>query len=195
METLIKILTKRMVTILFVFFLLVIIVTGNTKSYNVVGNINKTKSLSAYHLVNKYDDLNPNLSFAKVSTLEEIKKLGATTPVEFKGQMTGYGPDCPGCGGRTGCSPYQDVRKNNIYFDDNTYGEVRIIATDKAIPCGSIIKVSNVSWTDEEFVAIALDRGGAIKGLITDLLFKDEKSAKFVGRQRDVNYKIIRWGW
>lgn len=195
MGKLTKLLSKRMMIVLFLFLLLTIIVTGNTKSYSVVANINRTKSLSAYHLVNKYDNMAPNLTFTKANNFAEVIQKGPLSPIIYQGTMTGYGPDCVGCGGRTGCSPYQDVRGGNIYFDDNNYGKIRIIATDKAIPCGSIFKISGLTFTNEEITAIALDRGGAIKNTLVDLLFADEEQAHIVGRQRTVTYKLIRWGW
>ncbi len=108
--------------------------------------------------------------------------------------MTGYSGYCTGCGGRTGCPPRQDVRNGNIYFQDQEYGKVNIVATDKKIPCGSIFEITN-STLGKKVVAIALDRGGAIKGTKLDFLVNSEEEAdRKIGKQK-VTYKIVRWGW
>lgn len=195
MNTLFKKLSKRMAFILFLLLLLTIVVINNESDYNVVANINRTKSLPLYHLVKKYDNLDTNLSVVNVESLEDIKKFGPLSPISYKGTMTGYGPDCVGCGGKTGCAPYQDVRDGNIHFNDQTYGKVRIIAVDRGIPCGSIFKITGLTFEKNTMTAIALDRGGAIKGKLSDLLFESEEVAKMVGRQQNVNYEVIRWGW
>ncbi len=49
----------------------------------------------------------------------------------FIGQLTGYGPDCTGCSGKT--SSGQIVTNGNIYYTDAYYGKVRILASDKKI--------------------------------------------------------------
>ena len=123
-----------------------------------------------------------------------IKKYGKDMPVKFDGTMTGYGPDCAGCGGHTGCPPSQKVTNGNIYFNDNEYGKVNILASDKGIPCGSIIKITNSSL-GAQVIGIVLDRGGAITGTKLDFLAKSEKEAsKKIGKQC-VTYEIVRWGW
>jgi len=109
--------------------------------------------------------------------------------------MTSYGPDCPGCGGHSACPPRQDFRNGNIYFNDSVYGQVRILATDSSIPCGTIIKVTNPSVSAEPFYAVALDRGGAIVGGKMDLLYETESAAAAAGTQYNVTYEINRWGW
>ena len=42
---------------------------------------------------------------------------------------------------------------------------------------------------------IVLDRGGAIVGLTMDLLYPSEKDTVIIGRQYDINFKIVRWGY
>ena len=46
----------------------------------------------------------------EAKTFAEVLKYGKSMPVIFSGIMTGYGPDCEGCGGKTGCSPRQNVK-------------------------------------------------------------------------------------
>ncbi|MDD3821631.1 MAG: 3D domain-containing protein [Bacilli bacterium] len=140
-------------------------------------------------------DLNKNRSKEiDYQTLTEIKRR---IPEVFVGNMTAYSPYCIGCSGKVGCYPYQDVRNDNIYFNDDEFGKVRIVAADGSIPCGSIIEISNfkqseVLPTDTPIKAIVLDRGGAVKGKTIDLLFNTHEETEIVGRQRDVVIKILR---
>ena len=102
---------------------------------------------------------------------------------------------CEGCGGRVGCYPNQDVRNGNIYYNDKSYGRIRILAADPSIPCGTIVKISNLTFSEEPIMGIVLDRGGLIKGNIMDFLVSPEEDMDIVGRQRGVNYEVLRWGW
>jgi 3D (Asp-Asp-Asp) domain-containing protein len=113
----------------------------------------------------------------------------------FTGYMTGYGPDCKGCTGLVYCKPYPDVRNGNIYYDDKDYGTIRIVAADKAFPCGTIVRITVSKLYKDPLIAIVLDRGGLIKGKKFDLLFKDEEATKPVGFQRNVKYEVLRYGW
>lgn len=111
----------------------------------------------------------------------------------FTGQLTGYGPDCVGCSGIT-ASGY-DVRNGNIYYNDKLYGKIRIVAADKGIPFGTIVRITVPKIYKDPIIAIVLDRGDVIKGNLMDLLFEDEASTRFVGRQRNVKYEILTKGW
>ncbi|MDD2469646.1 MAG: 3D domain-containing protein [Bacilli bacterium] len=111
----------------------------------------------------------------------------------FVGQLTGYGPDCVGCSGIT-ASGY-NVKTGNIYYYDKLYGKIRIVAADRKIPIGSIVRITASKIYAEPITAIVLDRGGAIKGNKMDLLFENEAATRFVGRQRNVKYEILRQGW
>lgn len=112
----------------------------------------------------------------------------------FIGELTGYGPDCVGCGGYTGCKPNQNVQNGNIYYKDKYYGELRIIAADQSIACGTVVKLTAKIF-NEPIYAIVLDRGGSIVDKKFDLLFESEKSAYFVGRQHYVKFDVLRYGW
>lgn len=112
----------------------------------------------------------------------------------YEGKMTAYGADCYGCSGIT-ASGY-DIRNNNIYYEDKTFGTVRIVAADRAVPFGTVVRVTGVKIYKEPFLAIVLDRGSAIKGKIMDLAFgfQDEEEVKQVGRS-SVIYEVLRYGW
>ncbi len=186
---------NKVLLVVFTVVLLFVVAFGNQKETIITYNVNSVKSIEAVHIVSKYNSLiEPQLP-KMYATFQEAIANGPNEPVSFIGMMTGYGPDCVGCGGRTGCPPRQDVRNGNIYFQDNEYGQVRIVATDKSIPCGSIVRISNFSLADGPIIAIALDRGGAIVGNTMDLLYASEQETRVIGRQQNIQFDIIRWGW
>lgn len=183
---------KLMSFIIFVISLFFIVSKGNNRTIVTIEDISSVRSIQAVHLVSKYNPEHIESKF--VESFNEVISLAPSMSVKFEGTMTGYGPDCEGCGGRVGCPPRQDVRNGNIYFEDQSYGKINIVATDKSIPCGTIVKITNSSLGDE-VIAIALDRGGVIKGTLMDFLVETEREAsKSVGRQ-NVTYEIVRWGW
>ncbi len=125
-----------------------------------------------------------------VTALPEVEKEPA---IETNyGTITAYNPECIGCIGIT-ASGY-DVR-NTIYYEDNEYGLLRIIAFDKSIPFGSVIKISG---KDINVSAIVLDRGSAIgynKLSQADLLFENLEECIFFGRKYDIKFEILRLGY
>lgn len=187
----IKSIRKYFLNLFYVIFLLFLIATSNTKNSIVVNNINTVKGVESSRIV-KYE-VNNLEKFVKVFSVQEIN-LNQTKKIEFTGTLTGYGADCVGCSGILGCQPHQDVRNGNIYYNDNTYGKIRILAADSSIPCGSIVKISNYKFSDD-FYGIVLDRGSAIVGLTMDLLHESESDTIKIGRQYNINFKIERWGF
>lgn len=194
MKKLTSILTIRFFYICFVCLLLLIIANGNKRYVNVVNNINGVKSLEASNIVTKYvfkEEIKP--VYAK--NMSEVKLYGSNGPVVFYGEMTGYGPDCVGCSGTVSCPPSPNI-KESVMFEDSVYGKVHILAADSAIPCGSIIRIKNVTFSDKVIYGIVLDRGGVVKGNIIDFLVERESYAvSNIGRQKNVSFEIIRWGW
>ena len=120
----------------------------------------------------------------------KIEKVFAT----YYGPMTGYGPDCIGCSGIT-ASGYNVL--NNIYYDDTEYGKVRIVAADKSLPFGTIIRIKNLNIYKDDIIAIVLDRGSAIgfnKNSYFDLLYKSENDTNFFGK-RYATFEVLRYGY
>lgn len=179
----------------FFLVLALVVASGSGKSVSYAANISSATNLKAFHFESKYDDLNQNLLVRECATMEDVSLYGAISPVSFTGEMTAYGPDCEGCGGRVSCPPRQDVRNGNIYYQDATYGQVRVLAADKRVPCGSIIEIKNVTFSSDVIYGIVLDRGGAIVGNIIDFLVVSEADSYAIGRQKNVNFTIVRWGW
>jgi len=182
----------QIISVGFVIIIMLIVAFGYNKKSITTEDISNARSIQAIHLVSKYKKEEVKEYHAK--SFSEVLQFGKSMPVIFDGVMTGYGPDCEGCGGKTGCPPRQNVKNGNIYFNDQEYGKIYIVATDSRIPCGSVIKVRN-SNVSNEFTAIALDRGSAIKENKMDLLVESERYSSInIGKQK-VIYEIIRWGW
>lgn len=191
MKNILYMVRNQLCVILLLIIMFFIIVSGNQHEEVITYNVSSVNSIQAVHLVSKY---NPEVvETVYASNISEVLQYGKTNPVVFQGTMTGYGPDCVGCSGKVSCPPRNDVRNGNIYFSDNEYGTVRIVAADYNIPCGTIVKISG-NRLNEQITAIVLDRGGAIRGTLMDLLMSSEKSSNPLGRQY-VTYEIIRWGW
>lgn len=107
------------------------------------------------------------------------------------GSMSGYGPDCVGCSGYLAYKGIY-VGDGSIYYNDLEYGMVRIVAGDRSIEFGTIVKVNDY------FLAIVLDRGGAIgfgKKFLFDLLYPSEYIANENGILVDTTFEILRRGF
>ena len=102
-------------------------------------------------------------------------------------KLTHYGPDCSGCSGTT-ASGY-NVR-NTIYYNDNTYGKIRVVAM-KDLPLYSVIKIKNYRQSGD-IIAIVLDKPKNY-GII-DLLVESEKKSSQLGIQNNVQIEILRRG-
>jgi hypothetical protein len=112
----------------------------------------------------------------------------------FVGDLTGYAGDCPLCTGYLACPPRTNVLKEGIYFEDKTYGTLRIAASSRKYPCGTIIEFDVGKLSDEPIIAIILDRG--VGGNDIDLLSENEDIArKQVGRVKNQEFRVLREGW
>lgn len=109
------------------------------------------------------------------------------------GKLSRYGPDCYLCTGYLAYGLY--VGSGTIYYNDNYYGNVRILAGDKSYPFGTIVRVS---YDMESFLGIVLDRGGSIgfngKALF-DLLYPNEYLANKDGVNYNTKFEILRYGF
>lgn len=129
---------------------------------------------------------------------EEVKVNNTENILEtLNGSMSGYGPDCYGCTSNRVASGYY-VGEGNIYYEDKTYGKVRIVAGDKKYPLGTIVKIGSSKVSNEPIIAIVLDRGGNIginKKFTFDLLFATEKEASKYGVSKNIKFEILRLGY
>lgn len=158
--------------------LLVIAVCGQTgiieqevKTRN--SNLNKTLDLTAMSL--KIDEINHNDLYYPLDT--------------YNGVLTGYAANCPLCGGTLGCTG-QNVLDGTTTYSDKDYGTVRIVASSKSLPCGSIV---NFNLNEENITAIVLDRG--VIGTALDLLVESESLAITNVGRKNISYNILRFGY
>ena len=111
----------------------------------------------------------------------------------YTGQLTGYAHDCPLCGGTLACASNYNVRDRRDYYPDKEYGTVKIVASSKNLPCGTIIRFNKPSISPDPVIAIVLDRG--VPGNNLDLLTPTEEYAsKYIGRST-ITYDVLRTGW
>ena len=183
----------------FCFLLLFVAVSGNKKMSVVTTNANNTKSIQAVRMADQYNlvlESQKTVVPVMYETLEEaIAVSQAGSEASFIGKITGYGPDCKGCGGNSACAPRQNFKNGNIYFNDTTYGKVRIVAADRSLPCGSIVRIHNISIYNEPIIAIVMDRGSSVNGNHLDLLFETEKNMQGMHTQSNIQYDILRIGF
>ncbi len=154
--------------------------------------IPKTGTLS----ISFNDDLTKSVGKEIIQASQnELYKKGINNPIyTFVGELTGYAGDCALCTGYLACPPRTNVIKEGIYYNDKTYGKVRIVASSRNYPCGTILKFNVSKLSDEPIVAIVLDRG--VGGNIIDLLTESEDYArKHVGRVRQLEFEVLREGW
>lgn len=132
----------------------------------------------------------------------------------YTGILTGYGPDCVGCGnfntGKVSTSTGYHIANIvdgkiepafTITYNDSEFGEVRIVAADDDIPFYSIVRITVPDW-DESVTAIVLDRGSTVgfdncrsdRGCLTnfDLLYASESES--LGKTQNVKFEILRSG-
>ncbi|MGM9881301.1 MAG: hypothetical protein ACI31S_00440 [Bacilli bacterium] len=111
----------------------------------------------------------------------------------YIGSLTGYGPDCYKCSGKTK-SGYN--LNESIYYDDDEFGTVRILAGDPSFGKNAIFRVSNVPGMDS-FIAIVLDTGSNVgfdRGTLFDLAFATEKDPNIIGLTQNVKFELLRRG-
>ena len=105
-----------------------------------------------------------------------------------------YGADCNGCGdGQTAAGYY--VGNGRIYYEDGTYGSLRIVAADKKYPLGSVLRITHNGNT---FGVIVLDRGGGIGDharFQLDLLERSESEANASYIMYNALLEVLRYGY
>lgn len=155
---------------------------------------------STYYEKTKYVAMNTdNSKKLDLSIIEEnqnrLYEEGIFNPLyTFTGELTGYSGDCPLCTGYLACPPRTNVIKKGIYYTDKKYGKIRIVASSKNYPCGTILRFKVKKLSDEPIVAIVLDRG--VGGNVIDLLTESgEYASKYVGRVKKLNFEVLRDGW
>lgn len=132
--------------------------------------------------------------FNAVDNEEDSEEMVPEVLESQVGKLSGYGPDCYGCSGYLAYGDY--VGDGRVYYQDMEYGNVRIVAGDHKYPFGTIVRV-NIHGKDP-FLAIVLDRGGAIgfsKTALFDLLYPSEYLANLDGVFYNTKFEVLRYGF
>lgn len=177
--------------------------------YVYVSNMPKTaEPIVISEGINGLDYTYDGLNYVHLSDKKnEVVQVGTGKEGNYKGKLTGYGPDCPGCSKvgnvacRTKTGTNHSLINDGLYYNDDIYGSVRILAADNsAFPCGTIVKVNN--GTLKEFFGIVLDSGSAMRkawkeGVVwMDLAFTTQKEARTGGAtSSNTKFEVQRWGW
>ena len=182
-------------------------------SSKITFEIHPDKMVSSYNFVEVTE--NQEIIEEKEEVVEETKeeiKTVENTPDEvndavYVGKMTGYGADCIGCSGvgalacRAADGSRHTLTENGEYYNDATYGSVRIVAAAlDQFPCGTIVKVDHPALGS--FYAVVMDTGGSMRnawanGLVwMDLAFKTESDPDiYATTSSNTTYSVQIWVW
>lgn len=185
-------------------------------SSKITFEIHPDKMVSSYNFIEVVPTEEEKVEEKEEEVVEEVEKetvsVTTSTPDEsndavFVGKMTGYGADCIGCSGvgalscRAADGSRHTLTENGEYYNDATYGTVRIVAAalDK-FPFGTIVKVDHPALGT--FYAVVMDTGGSMKrawnnGYVwMDLAFKTESDPEiYATTSSNTTYSVQRWGW
>ncbi len=175
--------TARKVRILLQIFILMFVVF--------LANINTGIQVSS--VSNDADNRVINLTTMAMKLEEDIRNDLYSAKDTFTGDITGYGADCPLCGGTLACKPSYYVKDGTTTYPDLDYGEVRIVASSRNLPCGSIVRFNLSKISSEPVIAIVLDRG--VLGNDLDLLVESNNLATTLVGRNTSSYDVLRTGW
>lgn len=180
-------------------------------SSKITFEIHPDKMVSSYNFV-EVIETKEEVEEKKDEVVEDTKKEIKNTPAEvndavYVGKMTGYGADCIGCSGvgalacRAADGSRHTLTENGEYYNDATYGTVRIVAAAlDQFPCGTIVKVDHPNLGS--FYAVVMDTGGSMRnawanGLVwMDLAFQTESDPGISATtSSNTTYSVQRWGW
>lgn len=161
--------------------------------------------VKANNIKTKIEEKNARLSslsyYDKMKYIDTVKVISSPKNVQvletLTGKITAFTPYCSdGCEGVTASGKF--VGNGDIYEYDSEFGMVHIVAADPSYPFGTIVRIKNLAYFNDDIYAIVLDRGGAIgKGrrALFDLLFATEESANNFGVSSTVECEILRLGY
>ncbi|MBO4245695.1 MAG: hypothetical protein J5892_03025 [Bacilli bacterium] len=134
-----------------------------------------------------------DLNMMALRVEEEIKNDIYSAKDTYVGHLTGYTARCPLCTGHLACKSSYDVLNGQEYYNDPTYGNVRIVASSRNLPCGTIVRFNQPRISSEPIIAIVLDRG--VLGTALDLLTNSEEYAVTTIGRSTVSYDVLRESW
>lgn len=176
---------------------------------NIIQKLNIFVRLSILFIVLLVAETSTNRFESKIESVNENRTINLTTMAlkleedisndlyaakdTYTGDLTGYTADCPLCTGHLSCTPSYNVLNGTETYLDNSYGNVRIVASSKNLPCGTIIRFNKANLSSDPIIAIVLDRG--VLGNDIDLLSNNyDYAIRFIGRS-SISYDILRTGW
>ena len=158
---------------------LLIVETSATRFESKIESVNENRTINLTTMALKLEEDISNDLYAAKDT--------------YTGDLTGYTADCPLCTGHLSCLPNYDVLNGTETYTDQTYGNVRIVASSKNLLCGTILRFNKQNISNDPIIAIVLDRG--VLGNDLDLLSNSHDYAvKTIGRS-SISYDILRTGW
>lgn len=172
---------------------------------------NNKSTLQNNKNVTNIEPTNENKTNTETSTIGSNKVITSekTTAslAEYTGRLTGYGPDCVGCSkvGNVACRTREkkahSLINDGIYYTDQEYGKVRILAAATSkFKCGTIVVVTKPGM--EPFTGIVLDTGGSMRkawangNVWMDLAYSSNAmsgSDNLTGK--NIKFSVQRWGW
>ena len=178
-----------------------------------VYNPDKASTADYEVLVEGEDGINYTYENGITKVLKEpvnkVIEIGTGRAGEYVGRLTNYGGDCLGCSKtavvacRTKNGKSWSLFKNGIYYPDDEYGKVRIIAADLGgFPCGTIIEVKSSNLGD--FMGIVMDTGYTMREKLKEGIYhfdvayqteKDENIRFATNMSGNVEFNVQRWGW
>ena len=165
--------------------LVILIVVVLIANISTTRDVNSVSSLAQNRVI--------NLTTMAMKLENDIKNDLYSAKDTFTGDVTGYGADCPLCSGKLSCVPSYNVRNGTTIYPDVNYGNVRIVASSKNLPCGSIVRFNLSKLSNEPIVAIVLDRG--VLGTDLDLLMTSENDASMYVGRNTLSYDVLRVGY
>ncbi|MGN1379375.1 MAG: hypothetical protein ACI4XR_03140 [Bacilli bacterium] len=152
---------------------------------------------SSFIYESKIYNNNPNKGVDEVAMAMKINEFDYESLYGAKdtlvGDLTGYAYNCPLCSGKLACLGNYNITNGTTTFNDETYGNVMIVASSTNLACGSIVRFNVNKLSSEPILAIVLDRG--VRGNNLDLLAVSEEYAiNNIGRV-EITYDVLRNGW
>jgi hypothetical protein len=124
-----------------------------------------------------------------------------------KGKLVGYGPDCKGCSGegylacRTEDGNKFSLKYDGIYYTDDEFGSVRILAANRTkFPCGTIVQIEKQDGS--KFMAVVMDQINTKLPdgrELMDLAYSSQTDKSVFGADgltgNNITFNVQRWGW
>lgn len=178
--------TKVILAILIAASGLLLMISHLFEKEETINTINNTTN----SVIKEFIDVSNTTTTKTTKTTKKTITKNTTTHKETQNgyKLTHYGWDCKGCSGKTATG--YDISKT-IYYNDSTYGKVRVVAMCSKYPLYSVIKIKNYKMGGD-ITAIVLDRGVGCSTI--DLAVENEKQSLQLGIQNNVQIEILRKG-